>query len=183
MYIVKSRFIYKGPLALYVSYYLLLVLAVMLLTLSLRVDGGSLLFLKLIVTGSVAAVVSLGLILFSTQIDRKLHTSSWRKNAEKYYNDEGVFEYTHNGFTVITKEGKSLNIPWQDIVRIDSHEQKEQQYLKISIIDLYFTERDLLSVDSTMPGFYLFEKRLKGNMRYFWKQNAEETENKKTAEV
>lgn len=183
---MKSRFIYKGPLALYVSYYLLLVLSVMLLMLSFRVDAESALFIKLVITGAVAAIVSISMILYSTQIDRKINTDSWRRSAEKYYNDEGVFEYTHNGFTVITKEGRSLNIPWQDIVKIDSHEEKRKKYLKVSQIDLYFTDRDLLTVDSTMPGFSLFEKRLKGNMRYLWKASAEQTQEEpgtKTAEL
>lgn len=183
---MKSRFIYKGPLALYVSYYLLLVLAVLLLMLSARVDAESALFIKLVFTGAVAAVVSVSLILHSTQIDRRINADSWRQNAEKYYNDEGVFEYTHNGFSVITKEGKSLNIPWQDIAKIDSHEETVQKHLKVSHIDLYFTDRDLLTVDSTMPGFYLFERRLKGNMRYLWRTSAEqsqETPAKKTAEL
>ncbi|MDZ4847325.1 MAG: hypothetical protein SH857_17465 [Chitinophagales bacterium] len=181
---MKSRFIYKGPLALYVSYYLLFALAAMLLMLSFRVDAESGLFLKLIVTGAVAAAVSVSLILSSTHIDRKINADAWRKNAEKYYNDEGVFEYTHNGFSVITKEGKSLNIPWEDIAKIDSHEETVKKHLKVSQIDLYFTERDLLTVDSTMPGFSLFEKRLKGNMRYIWKADAEQSEEpteKKTA--
>lgn len=168
------------------SYYLLLALAVMLLVLSARVDAESGLFIKLVFTGAVAAVVSVSLILHSTHIDRRINADSWRKSAENYYNDEGVFEYTHNGFTVITKEGKSLNIPWQDIVKIDSHEETVQKHLKVAHIDLYFTDRDLLSVDSTMPGFSLFEKRLKGNMRYLWKASAEQTQEEpgtKTAEL
>lgn len=167
------------------SYYLLLVLAVLLLLLSARVDAGSGLFIKLVFTGVVAAVVSVSLILHSTQIDRRINADSWRKNAERYYNDEGVFEYTHNGFSVITKEGKSLNIPWQDIAKIDSREETVKEHLKVSHIDLYFTDRDLLTIDSTMPGFYLFEKRLKGNMRYLWRassgQTQEEAPEKKTA--
>ncbi len=168
------------------SYYLLLVLAVLLITLSSRVDAESALFIKLVVTGAIAAVVSLSLIFHSTHIDRKINADAWRKNAENYYNDEGVFEYTHNGFTVITKEGRSLNIPWEDIVKVDSREEKLNKYLRVSQIDLYFTDRDLLTVDSTMPGFSLFEKRLKGNMRYLWKSTAEQTEEtleKKTAEL
>jgi len=183
---VKSRIHYKGPLLLYVSYYVLFALAITLLLLSARADSGSALFIQLAATGMLAAMISVSLILHSTQIERKINQSSWRQNAENYYNDEGVFEYTHNGFSIITKEGKSLNIPWQDIIRIDSREEKTKNQLRVSFIDLFFTERDLLSVDSSMPGFTLFEKRLKGNMRYLWKdeqqRDTQDATEKKTAQ-
>jgi hypothetical protein len=165
---VKSKLTYKGPLALYVSYFFLLALSLVLVGLSFRVDTSTPLFFQLLFTGLFSASISFVLILYSTQIKRKIDTEAWRKNADIFYNDEGVFEYTHNGFTIITQKGKELRAAWKDIIRIESHDSKMDNFLRIFYIDLYFSEKDFITVDSTMPGFRLFERRLKENMREIW---------------
>ena len=163
---LNSRLTYKGPLALYLSYFVLLVLAGSLVALSFRVDSGSMLFLQLLVTGIGAALISFSLILNSTLIERNINPYKWRKNADTYYNDEGIFEYIHNGFAVTTKEGKSLSVRWQDVVRANSGERKLNGHVRIFHIDVYLSGQDFITVDSTMPGFNLFEKRLKENLRH-----------------
>ncbi|HXH19071.1 MAG TPA: hypothetical protein VNJ07_08295 [Chitinophagales bacterium] len=162
---LKSKFKYKGPLALYISYYLLLAL-------SLTAAGfsfGSAHPMLWLAGGAAGIFISVSLILYTTQIERKIDPLQWRKNADTYYNDEGVFEYTHNGFSIIEKSGKSLNIRWADIVRAESGESKLNNYIRHSKIDLYFSENDFITIDSTLPGFNLFEKRLKENLRGLWK--------------
>ena len=165
---VISNLTYRGPLALYISYFLLLALSTVLMALSFRVDTSTQLFFELFFTGLFSASISFILILYSTQIKRKIDTQAWRKNADIFYNDEGIFDYTHNGFTIITQKGKQLQAAWQDIIRIESHDNKLDNFLRVFCIDLYFTEKDFITIDSTMPGFRLFEKRLKENMREIW---------------
>ncbi len=169
---MKSRLTYRGPLALYISYFVLMALSVSLIVLSFRVDTSSVLFLQLLITGIFATLISFSLILYSTQIDRKIESSKWLKDANTYYSDEGVFDYTHNGFTLITSGGKSLNIRWRDITKVESYEKKVNDYLKKSCINIFFSDKDLITVDSTMSGFTLFEKRIKENMREEWKKQA-----------
>ena len=167
---VKTKFTYRGPLPLYLSYILLLVLSSSLIFLSFRVDADSNLFYQLIITGVTVSVVALFLLLNSTKIEKIIDLKTWKKNNLTYYNDEGVFEYTHNGFTIITKEGKSLVIAWKDVIRVETHQDPLNDYIKVTTIDLYFSDRDFLSVDSSQPGFNLFEKRLKENMRKIWQE-------------
>ena len=38
-------------------------------------------------------------------------------------------------------------------------------YIKKFHIDVFLSEADFITVDSSMPGFHLFEKRLKQNLR------------------
>lgn len=180
---MKSKLTYKGPIALYISYYVLLALSLSLVALSFRVDSLSDLFLQLLVTGIGTALISLSLILYYTQIERKIIPHQWRKSANTYYNDEGIFEYTHDGFVVITKEGKSLGVPWKDILRADSGESKLNDHIKKFHIDLYFSERDFITVDSTMPGFSLFEKRLKENLRTLFEKETQPSNNKGTDSI
>ena len=134
---MKSKLTYKGPLALYVSYYLLLALAIVLMALSFRVDPESVLFMQLLITGIGTALVSLTMILYYTQIERKILPHQWRKNVSNYYNDEGIFEYIPDGFTVMTKQGESLSVRWKEVFRADSGENKLNDHFKKFHIDLY----------------------------------------------
>ena len=84
---------------------------------------------------------------------------------ESYYTDEGIFEYLPNGFALITKQGRSLSVRWQDLARAESGERMLNQHIKIFHVDLYLSQYDFITIDSTMPGFHLFEKRLKENLR------------------
>jgi len=140
-------------------------LAIILVMLSFRVDAGSILFFQLLATGSGAALISALLILYSTQIEKNIHLPGWRKKADAYYNDEGNFEYTYDGFTVLSRDGKGLAIPWKDIVRAESGENKINSHIRVFFIHLFLSETDFITVDSTMPGFTLFEKKLKENLR------------------
>jgi hypothetical protein len=171
---VKSRFTYKGPVALYISYYILFALSLCLVALSFKVDSESRLFTRLLATGIGAAVVSLSLILYYTQIERRIVPGKWRKKVNAHYNDEGIFEYTPAGFLVMMRDGNSLSLRWQDIVRAESGENKINQHVKKFHIDLFLSEREFFTVDSAMPGFYLFEKRLKENLREILKKEVVE---------
>lgn len=163
---VNSRLTYKGPLALYLSYFVLLVLGVSLALLSFRLDSGSILFLQLLATGLGAALIAIALILHSTQIIRNIDPARWHRNAGRYYNDEGVFEYMPNGFAVMASDGSNLRIRWQDIVKADSGERKVSSHLRILFISLHLPGHQCVTVDSTMPGFCLFEKKLKENLSH-----------------
>lgn len=143
-------------------------LAIALVTLSFRVEHNSVLFVQLLLTGGISAALSLTLILYSTEIVRKVEPGKWLQTANTYYSDEGIFEYTPRGFTVITKDGKSLNIHWNDILRAESYQQHMNDYLKKSCITIFLSEHDFITVDSTMPGFPIFEKRLKENLKKVW---------------
>ncbi len=160
----KSIFTYKGPLALYAFYFALLAVSLGIAAFSMAT--GSIQFLPAGISG---VLLSLALILYSTKIVRKINPSEWRENADTYYNDEGIFEYTHNGFALINRDRKSMNVTWADILRAESGENKDG-LLKVSHIHLYLSESDFITVDSTMPGFSLFEKRLKENLRELWKK-------------
>jgi len=141
-----------------------------LVALSFRVDAESSLFMQLVVAGTGAALISLSLILYYTRVERRVVPQQWRKELDAYYSDEGIFEYTQDGFTVITKDGKTLYLRWRDIIRAESGESQINNYIKKFHIDLFLSDRDFITVDSTMGGFRLFEKRLKENLRDLLKE-------------
>jgi hypothetical protein len=162
---LKTKLTYQGPLALYISYFVLLALSVSLVFLGYRLDAESIVYKQLMVIGIAGFVFSVALILHATQINRSMNTARWRREAETYYNDEGIFEYTADGFAMVTQEGESIIAGWSDIVRAESGEEKVNNYIKKYFIRIYYTQRDFITVDSTMPGFSVFEKRLKENLR------------------
>lgn len=169
---MKTRLTYKGPGALYVSYFVLFALSLCLVALSFRVDSESSLFRQLLATGIGAAAISLSLILYYTQLERKVISHQWRKEVDSYYNDEGIFEYSPGGFSLIMNDGKNLDFRWREIIRAESGENQINRHIKKFHIDLFLSERDFITVDSTMPGFNLFEKRLKENLRDLLKEEA-----------
>jgi hypothetical protein len=169
---VKTRLTYKGPSVLYFSYFVVFALSLCLVGLSFKLDSESALFRQLLATGIGVAVISLALILYYTQLERKIIPHQWRKELDGYYNDEGVFEYTHDGFSLIAHDGKSLDFQWREIIRAESGESQINRHIKKFHIDLFLSERDFITVDSTMSGFSVFEKRLKENLRDLLKKEA-----------
>ena len=108
------------------------------------------------------------LILYSTQIVKGIDPKLWKKSADTYYNDEGIFEYTYNGFTLITSDDNPLTIKWRDITKADSREETVRDQIRLSCIDVFFSDKDFITVNSSMEGFSLFEKRLKENLKDIW---------------
>ncbi len=169
---MKTRLTYKGPAVLYILYYVVFALSLCLVVLSFKLDSESALFQQLLATGIGAAAISLSLILYYTRLERSIVSHQWRKEVDSYYNDEGIFEYSPGGFSLITNDGKNLEFQWREIIRAESGERQVNRQIKRFQIDLFLSDHDLITVDSTMPGFNLFEKRLKENLRDLLKEEA-----------
>ena len=123
----------------------------------------------MLIVGIGTCIISSSLILYSTTIESRLDIGKWQSIASHYYENEGSFEYTYNGFSLVTHDGPML-IKWKDLIKIESKERQVND-LRISCIDIFFSEKDFITVDSTINGFNLFEKRLKENMRDIWDQD------------
>ena len=129
-------------------------------------------------TGVLGICISSSLLLYSTEIVRKIDPQQWKKNSDKFYNDEGDFIYTFSGFKIDTWNSGPLNIKWRDIIKIEAHERKVNQKMKIICMDIYFSDENFISIDASIKGFTLFEKRLRENLDTAWKGSLDSAEQK-----
>ena len=175
---LRSKLTYKGPLALYIAYCILLLLSISLIVMLFPLDVEGPLFIQILITGVIGLLVSGSLVLYSTQIVRRIDPLKWKKNSDRFYNDEGDFLYTFSGFKIETWNSGPLDIQWKDIVKIESHQRKIDRKIKITCIDIYFSDKNFISINSSISGFNLFEKKLRENLDHVWKGSLSSSENK-----
>lgn len=175
---MKTKITYKGPLALYVSYCVLLILSVSLIILTFPLDIEGMLFIQVLIAGLIGLLISGSLLLHYTQIEKTIDPLKWKKSSDKFHYDEGDFQYTFTGFKIDSWNSGPLNIKWEDITKIEAHQRKIHRQIQVMSIDLYFSEDNFITIDSSINGFSLFESRLRENLDNVWSGSLHSTTQK-----